>query len=97
MMNKRARNLAMRAVAMGGFYDTPFVLRDRFHEPEPPEPKPEKERKEFAKAYGVNKAIAQYKLINSGNSKLGVLKQKRVINNIERWLKGGNITEAELK
>ncbi|AGO49725.1 hypothetical protein Phi13:2_gp115 [Cellulophaga phage phi13:2] len=52
--------------------------------------------KDFKDDDGVLKTIEDYKIILSGNSKKGKLKQQRIIDKINSWIESGYLNEQDI-
>ena len=59
-----------------------------------PEPR---ERTPFNKKKGVLKMIEDYNLIKQGKSKKGIIKQSRIKNKVDEWLKSGKLSESDIE
>ncbi len=99
MKNSQAA-LAMMLMGsmLGGGEEDVFNItgRGKVHKNAEKEPTPKKVIP-FHKQENIAKMISDYKLIKLGQSKKGKLKQARIVNTIEKFLKLGSITENHLK
>jgi hypothetical protein len=61
-----------------------------------PGPKKSSEPTPFNKQEGVLNMIQDYNLIKKGESKKGIIKQSRIKNKVDEWLKSGMLKEEDL-
>jgi hypothetical protein len=61
-----------------------------------PQPKKSSEPTPFNKQEGVLNMIQDYNLIKKGESKKGIIKQSRIKNKVDEWLKSGMLKEEDL-
>lgn len=92
---KKVARLGMLSLAMAAMMEQPEMYEEIDRPSKPIEPKPKKITP-FKKEDGVVKMIKEYNLIKTGKSKKGVLKQTRIKNKVDDWLKSGMLKEYDL-
>lgn len=84
--------MSMMALAMSA---ESMDITERGSDRKPKHPEPKKHTP-FNKQEGVLKMIEDYNLIKQGESKKGIIKQARIKNRVDEWLKSGMLDESDL-
>ena len=85
------------ALGMTAMADDTYAIEGRgkvANSSEPPQPT--KEPTPFNKQEGIVNLIKDYKLIKSGQSKKGKVKQARIVSKVEAMLEKGQLIESDL-
>ena len=98
MKKSSALGLMAFAMAMSATTDDSFAITERGNVGNGKQPKLPEPRKHtpFNKEEGVLKMIEDYNLIKQGKSKKGIIKQSRIKNKVDEWLKSGMLDESDL-
>lgn len=96
---KKSTLLSFLGFAMlGSLTDDAYAIEGRgkvANSNEPPPP-PKKEPTPFKKQEGIVNLIKDYKLIKSGQSKKGKVKQSRIVSKVEELVAIGKLNEVDL-
>lgn len=95
-MKKQVAMMGMMGMAMA-MMDQPdmYDITDRNTTPKP-KPRPVKEPAPFKKQDGVLRMIKDYNLIKEGKSKKGIIKQNRIKEKVENWMKDGRLKHEDI-
>ena len=93
-MKKSIALMSMMALAMSA-EGMDITERGSVASSKPKRPEPRKHAP-FNKQERVLKMIEDYKLIRQGKSKKGIIKQSRIKNKVDEWLKSGMLDESDL-
>ena len=94
---KKSSALGLMAFAMAmSATENGFKVTEQVGSDKKPEPIKPREVIPFNQCEGVSNMIKDYNLIKQGKSKKGIIKQSRIKNKVDEWLKSGMLNESDL-